>query len=413
MIKKTTKYILVLISLLALSGCAKEDPFVTNDVGKLSTSRLMLNISDSEVKKTSTSRFRPELSEFIIDILKEGEIVKSYRYADMPGVIELPVGTYTAKAHLGTNPTSDWESPYYEGFTEPFTITKDEITEAQTIECKLANVRVTIIYSEELLEHMSEDSKVNVQMGKNGNLDFAKTETRSGYFAYAPGSNTMAATFDGLVDGVKESASKVYTDVAPGTHYRITYTLHKPGSNPNAEGGIIPGITVDAKVEVVDMNINIDPGDDDRPGGGDRPGEGDKPEPPQPGNGPQIEINAGMSFEQVNEVNSSSTVIVSITSETGITAFTVDIVSSTLTPSVLSDVGLSDHLDLVNPGSLEEGIAGLGLPVNVGGQKAVEFNISSFMPLLAIYGDNSHKFILKVADASGETTKILQLHMNP
>lgn len=120
-----------------------------------------------------------------------------------------------------------------------------------------------------------------------------------------------------------------------------------------------------------------------------------------------------MSFEAVNEVNSSSTVVINITSETGITAFTVDIVSSTLTPEVLSGVQLSDHLDLVNPGSLEEGIAGLGLPVNVGGQKAVEFNISSFMPLLAIYGDNSHKFILKVSDSSGSVTKVLQLHMNP
>lgn len=412
---KITIYLLALLALVGLAGCKEGgfEPEPETGVGKLSTARLMLSISNEELRKSASWTRSVELADFVVDILKDGETVRTYRYADMPGVIELPVGTYTAKAHLGENPEADWEAPYYAGESEPFAIVKDRITEAQTIVCKLANVRVTIVYTEELLKHMADDAKVNVVMGDDATLSFAKTETRSGYFAYLEGSNTLAATFDGDVDGVHETSSRVHTDVAPGTHYRITYTLHTPGSDPNASGNIVPGLTVDAKVEVVDMKINVDPGDDDRPGGGDRPGNGDNPDPPKPGAGPTVTINEGMSFEAVNEVNSSSTVVINITSETGITAFTVDIVSSTLTPEVLSGVQLSDHLDLVNPGSLEEGIAGLGLPVNVGGQKSVEFNISSFMPLLAIYGDNSHKFILKVSDSSGSVTKVLQLHMNP
>lgn len=413
MIKKITAYLLMMIAAAGVTGC-KEEPFAPeNGNGKLSTTRLMLNISNSEIRKSLSGTRSVELADFIVDIMKDGEVVKSYRYAEMPGVIELPVGSYVAKAHLGTNAKAAWEEPYYEGQSQTFLIKKDEITEAQTIECKMANVRVTILYSDELKALMSDDAKVNVVMGDDATLSFAKTETRSGYFAYLEGSNTLVATFEGLVDGVQETASRVYTDVAPGTHYRITYNVHQPGSDPNASGNIVPGITVDASVEIVDMNINIDPGDGDRPGGGDRPGEGDKPEPPQPGSGPTVTITEGMSFETVNEVNSSSTVVINIASETGITAFTVDIVSSTLTPEVLADVHLSDHLDLVNPGALEEGISGLGLPVNVGGAKNVEFNISSFMPLLAIYGDNSHKFILNVEDASGKVTKVLQLHMNP
>lgn len=415
MIKKITTYLLALVAAAGLWSC-KEDPFNNggdDGVGRLSTARLMLNISNSELQKSASTTRAVELADFVIDIMQGNTVVRSYRYADMPGVIELPAGTYTAKAHLGDNPQADWENPYYEGSSEPFTIVKDEITEARTIECRLANVRVTIIYSDELKEHMADDAKVNVVMGDAANLDFAKTETRSGYFAYLEGSNTLAATFDGMVDGVRETSSRVHTDVAPGTHYRITYTLHKPGSDPNASGNIVPGVTVDARVEVVDIKINIDPGDDDRPGDGDRPGQGDKPDPPHPGNGPEVTINEGLSFEAVNEVNPNSTVVVNIESETGVTEFTVDIVSFTLTKEVLESVQLSDHLDLVNPGPLQEGLASLGLPVNVGGQKSIEFNISSFMPLLASYGDNSHKFILKVSDAGGETTKVLQLHMNP
>ncbi len=402
------------MAVLGLGSCSKENGFEPDEkaMGSLSTTRLMLSISNDELKKSASYKRTVELADFVIDIMKDGQVVRSYRYAEMPGVIELPEGTYTAKAHLGNNPDAAWEEPYYEGTSESFTIVKDKITEAQTIVCKMANVRVTIIFSEELKEHMADDAKVNVVMGDDATLSFAKTETRSGYFAYLEGSNTLAATFDGSVDGVHETSSRVHTDVAPGTHYRITYKLHSPGTDPNASGNIVPGLTVDATVEVVDLNYNIDPGDGDRPGVGDRPG-GDKPNPPEPGNGPKVTITEGLSFESVNEVNSSSTVVINVESETGITAFTVDIISSTLTSEVLADVHLSDHLDLVNPGSLEEGISSLGLPVNVGGQKSVVFNISSFMPLLAIYGDNSHKFILKVADSSGEVTKVLQLHMNP
>lgn len=412
---RITIYLLALLALVGLAGCKEGgfEPEPETGTGKLSTARLMLSISNEELRKSASWTRSVELADFVVDILQDGKTVRTYRYADMPGVIELPIGTYTAKAHLGENPKAEWEAPYYAGESEPFTIAKDQITEAQTIVCKLANVRVTIIYSEDLLKHMADDAKVNVVMGDDATLSFAKTETRSGYFAYLEGSNTLAATFDGLVDGVKETAAKVYTDVAPGTHYRITYTLHTPGTDPNASGNIVPGVTVDAKVEIVDMNINVDPGDDDRPGGGDRPGNGDTPDPPKPGAGPVVTISEGMSFESVNEVTPTSTVVVNITSETGITAFTVDIVSSTLTPEVLTGVNLSDHLDLVTPGDLEAGIAGLGLPVNVGGQKEVNFDISSFMSLLAIYGDNSHKFILKVSDASGSVTKVLQLHMNP
>lgn len=420
MIKKITTYLLALLTAAAVTAC-KEDPFGADPesgTGKLSTTRLMLSISNSEILKSSTpaSRAGIELSDFIIEILRDGNVVSSYRYADMPGVIELPTGIYTAKAHLGTNPVADWSAPYYEGSTEPFTIRKDEITEAQTIECKLANVRVSIVFSEELAAVMDSEAKVNVVMGENGSLDFYKNESRSGYFAYIAGSNTLVATFDGMVDGVRETSSRVHTDVAPGTHYRITYTLRTPGEDPNASGNITPGITVNASIELVDIKVNIDPGDDDRPEDDLRPGnkdDDDPPTPPQPGEGPEVTINEGLSFETVNEVTGNSSIKINVSSKTGLTLFNVDIVSDHLTAEELGNVGLSDHLDLVNPGPMAEGLASIGLPVNVGGLTTVDFDISQFMPLLAIFGDGYHKFILTVADESGEVTKVLQLHMNP
>ena len=406
-------FLVCLTSLVCLSGCSKENGFgpEADGTGTLSTKRLMLSVSADEKKKGAPASRAVSIADFTIEILKGGEVVKSYVYSEMPGVIELPVGDYVARARSGANKPAAWSEPYYTGQVE-FSIRKDEITEAQTIECRLSNVRVTVIFTDELKDAMADDCKVNVLMGENAQLDFLKDETRSGYFAYVQGSNTLVATFSGTVDGVMETNSRIHTDVEPGSHYRITYSLHKPGPDPGAGGSVTPGLTVDCSVEVVDLNFNVDPGDDPRPGGGERPGEGDNPDDPK-GEGPDVTIEAPLSFDAVNEVTPASNVVINVASETGITVFKVEIISETLTPELLAGVNLTDKLDLVNPGEYESAIAGLGLPVNVGGQKEVKFDISSFMSLLAIYGDNSHKFKLIVADASGSVTKVLQLHMNP
>lgn len=406
------------MSLLLVASCGKEEPFdVSSDAkGTVSFQKLMVTVDGSEIQKSST-RAGVDVQNFTVQILKDGVVEESYLYSEMPSVMELPVGNYTARAFVGDSEGVGFDAPYYNGTTD-FTIKENDITDVNTIECKLSNVKVTIIYGDDLKAAMADDAKVTVLVGENSTLDFTKSETRSGYFGYVENSSTMVATFSGAVDGVNETNSRVYTDVAPGTHYRITYTLHKPGSDPEASGAIVAGLKVDARVEVVDVNYNYDIEDGDRPTDDGRPNEGGEQggggtDPGETTTGPTVTARTPISLDVLNEVTSSSTVIVDVTSETGITTFQVDIISDTLTPEVLTQVGLSSHLDLVNPGSLEAGIASLGLPVNVGGSKAVTFDVSSFMPLLAIYGDASHQFKLTVGDASGTTVSTLQLHMNP
>ncbi len=97
-----------------------------------------------------------------------------------------------------------------------------------------------------------------------------------------------------------------------------------------------------------------------------------------------------------------------VDSEAGISVFTIDINSTALTDEVLQSVGLAAHLDLVNPGQYKQGLISLGFPVEVGGMKDVpEFDISSLVPLLNIYGAGDHKFVLTVGDANGTTVRTL------
>lgn len=104
---------------------------------------------------------------------------------------------------------------------------------------------------------------------------------------------------------------------------------------------------------------------------------------------------------------------ISVTSATGIVGFTVEINSVTLTPQELAGLGLSTQMDLVNPGPYKEPLEGLKFPTGdaVSGQKALEFDISDFMPMLEVLGPGNSDFKLTVTDAGGTTSRTIQVNV--
>ena len=95
--------------------------------------------------------------------------------------------------------------------------------------------------------------------------------------------------------------------------------------------------------------------------------------------------------------------------EGGFTKFECKIDSNTLD---VTQVGLSNPLDLINPGSDEDALIGLGLLKEgqvVKGSKEMKFDLTTFLSTISALGPGLHNFELTVADANGETTKTLIL----
>lgn len=410
---------------LILSSCSKEEPFPGGNgsdgdkaTGQVNFRKMVVEVSSTENEVRSA---QVNVGEFLVKITSTPGVEEyAGTYAAMPEVITLPVGDYTVKVASPANPDAEWECPYYEG-VQNFTIEENKVTFVEPVVCRLSNIRVSIKYDAKLLSYMEDDCVVTIQTGAGATLNFVKTETRSGYFRYVEdeGTATLIATFRGTVDENYEENVRTYTDVEPGNHYIITYSLKTPsGQEPDMTGTVSPGIHVDASLEVVNMNVNLDVDDDkledsDRPTQGDKPGTQD-PNPPTPDK-PTPEITASIggtpaAFDTPIEVTDNiSDVKIKVVSEadSGFTAFTIDIDSTTLTDAILSDVQLGAHLDLVNPGDKKTGLESLGFPTEIGGMKQVEFDISQFVPLLKIYGAGDHKFIVTVSDANGTTVRTL------
>lgn len=431
--KKIKNIFLYTTVLLTTAACGKETPFSSEEIsgeGKFLSSSIAVDLKTEENLVRSEASGVPDVGEFTVSFFDTAssseEPVRSYKYKEMPEVVTLPVGNYKVRAwfggEYGDGNNAKFDAPYYMGESANFAVEKDKIVDSvDPIVCRLANVKVTILFDEHLVKSSGDDLKVSVKVGESGSLDFTPRTSQSGFFKYVEGSSTLAAEFSGTVEDLPTREVKTYDNVKPGNHYRITFKLHSV--DPNEPGNIDPDdpdnpINIDANVEYVDMagdpvnpSFNEEYLEDDRyPDEG--PGNNDDPVDPKPGAGPEITAEAPIDLDKLNEVNAESKCVLNVKSETGITGFLVVIDSNTLTPEELKGVELSDKLDLVNPGALEEKLKGLGLPVGaeVLNQKAVRFDISGFMPLLGLLGEGTHKFTLTVSDSNGSTSKTLQLH---
>lgn len=422
MMKKIFNIFAILMAVVVMTpSCSKDDPFPfdeeTGATGTVNFHKMVVSVNADETVVKSA----PDVGAFRVVITDGVKTHYDGTYADLPEILTLPVGeNYTVTVHSAENPDAGWDCPYYEG-SQTFSIAENDVTFVEPVVCRFSNVKVTIRYADDLKMVMGDDCTVEVVCGETGCLTFGKDETRSGYFRYVEGDGipTLVATFHGTVEDNMEDNFRTYTNVAPGNHYIITYSLHSPdGPLPSQVGTVNPGVYVDATVESVSMNVNVDV-EDDILKDDMRPSEGDvDPDPPTPptGNEPTVvaTIDGTTDFESPYMVHDGITVKVKVDSEAedGVQVFTVDIDSETLDEGTLSDVGLAKHLDLVNPGEFATPLQQMGFPINVGGMKDIpEFDISQLVPLLSLLGEPgvvyNHKFILTVGDANGTTVYTL------
>lgn len=415
-------------ALTTLSACEKENTFVLGqDEGRLDCRSLKVDYANRENTVSSRS---VDLGDFEVNFINTatGETARSFKYSEMPEVVALPVGNYHAEASYGDNPVAEWDAPFYLG-NSTFKIEANKITDnVDPISCRLSNIKVTIDFNDEGSGKIGDDAIVVVSAGQEGSLTFTKTGEnagRTGYFRYIEGSTTLTATFSGTVDGkYVEGETKAYDNATSGNHYKINFSVH---SADNTEpGGISGTINVDGNVTVIDQNETVDPNDTDREyktddmrpvedenqGSGDEPGP-DDPIDPTPGEDDNLPKAVGNEFNmnEVYVVDASSPCSFTVTSShpDGFTGFDVEIVSNTLTPEELSTVGLTDKFNLINPGEYAEILTNLGFPVNLGGLKSADFNMSGFMMLLQALGSGDHKFVLTVTDGHGTSVNTVWL----
>ncbi|MGL5273421.1 MAG: DUF4493 domain-containing protein [Phocaeicola sp.] len=364
-------------------------------------SNILLSIDKSLTSRSSNE----ELDNYIIRI--HNAVTKdtlSWFYKELPSLITLKPRSYVIEAFSHIPLNAAFEAPLY-GASKAFEVAENKVTEIGELTCKLSSILVSVELDEKLTSYIKEDARVVIRVGK-GELTYLWNEKRIGSFLPSTESNTLTAELYAttLSGKVLELSGKSFTNVKAGEHRTVKFILNETETKPDE--GILSqvAVTVDATCERVDEDVVVNPGDETL-----LPEEPVNPDPTD--DAPVIE-GVGFDISQAIQVPIEGLEVkVAMASKIGFTHLFVTIDSETLTEELLTDVGLAKTFDLAYPGQLESALQDLGFPTgsSVIGQTQITFDITSFTPLLGIYGAANHHFIIKAVDANGETTKTLTL----
>lgn len=277
---------LIFAALMAIATGCKDESWhhdgPEKKYGILSFESMNFEISGIDQQDSSRSE---GTDNFVVEIYGATGIVDRYSYSTLPDKIELEVGDYSVKVRTSEIYKAAWEKPYYEGL-QNVTISENSTTEVEKVICSLSNIKVSIAIAEDLRKLMANDCKVHVIANDEGELEFTLDDIdngKAGYFEYTNSSKTLVATLTGTVDGKPLSLQAIYTDLEPGQHRIIYYSVkivdpddpNNPGTDP--EDPNKPGTT--------------DPDDPNKPGTDpedpNKPGTTDPDDPNNPGTDPE------------------------------------------------------------------------------------------------------------------------------
>lgn len=405
--------ITTILSVLALSlglwSCSDSWEPATDKSGSVALAGMEVEVDNAE---KVVSRAGVDKNDFLVKIYDDKDmLVGNWVYGTMPEIVTLKVGDYRVDVMSHEIKKSEWDAPYFVG-SKTFSVADSKITEIGTVVCKFSSLKVSVRFDEQLRKVLGDDVTVTVRANDSGALVFTPDETRSGYFEVVKGSTTLTLAFAGTVKGNYEEIINAYTDVEPGQHRIVTYSLKGPGGDvPDESGTVDPGDGVDIDVSYTDENLNGNVNDEDENlDAGDRPGHEDDsddpnpPTPPTPGEG-KIDITSdALSFDEPNGLDKGDQAIVNIAAEKGISHVVVEIsTDNDEFRSAVSDL-LPLSFDLAEPGDQKEAFESLGFPTgaDVIGETSIVFDIRQFVPLLEAYS-GTHNFKLTVTDSDNNT----------
>ncbi len=430
-------------------------------VGYLSLSSLGL-VVDNESEDFMTTKATDDsidTDNYFICITNEDESSEQAQilmsYADLKAVsggeLELEVGRYTlsARSYEDMIAALGWDKPEYASIDYNFVITEGETSElSDEVICTLANIMTTVNLSDELLaKFKSEDLEdtdtplsATLQLGEvvatfslNESGELVGAGGNVAYFATQDDNNSLTLTITGMYNSALDGDAPTYKyveiietieNVAAGQYRNITVSLSTENGNTNIQVSIVSSIgSQNLTVDVTDGEGEAELGTEETPEVDPEP---DPETPTEPEVDPEPEVETvtctltwrdGYDFATRYDISTSTAlpVIFDMTSETGITTLTIDITSDALTTEMLAEMALAQHMDLINPETqdMEDVLKELGFPTgdDIKGQTSLVFDISQFMPLLAMVsavGDETD-FKITLGDASGEVIETLMV----
>ncbi len=228
---KNVTGVLFILTCYLFSGCSEKntgDPAAAKGSLKITVD---FDISVKEKNPELKSTLAIEDFRVIIYNSEDQEVRIFERAGDIPSQVELPAGNYYVVAHSDNYQPAAFESPYFYGRSENFSLEASANRQVSVL-CSLANCSVSIIYSDNVKQTFTDYS---TEAGTAENkLVFTKDETRKGYFELKPIGIRATLTYTGAGGSLQ---NKILTGNIPmpeaGKHYEIAIDARQDNGYSN------------------------------------------------------------------------------------------------------------------------------------------------------------------------------------
>lgn len=249
---KLKKIFLYSATMLLLVSCANEDKQGSSGYGainvQVSADYKVVPVTRSTAESASTIE-NPDVSEFALKLVSsDGSFSRAWdSLADFDPATKIPVGTYTMSAFYGDIDIEGFEKPFYLGET-PVAV-RDRENSSVEINCTLANVKVTVEYSDAFKKYFA-DYSTTIHSTGGEYIEFSKTETRAAYVK--PGKITIQTHLkkQNGIESTFEPAA--IPNAAARQHYKIKLDI-----SDNNAGEAQLNISFDETTETQPIKIDI------------------------------------------------------------------------------------------------------------------------------------------------------------
>ena len=249
---KLKKIFLYSATMLLLVSCANEDKQGSSGYGainvQVSADYKVVPATRASAESTSSTAL-PDVSEFALKLVSsDGSFSRAWdSLADFDPATKIPVGAYTMSAFYGDIDIEGFEKPFYLGET-PVAV-RDRENSSVEINCTLANVKVTVEYSDAFKKYFA-DYSTTIHSTGGEYIEFSKTETRAAYVK--PGKITIQTHLkkQNGIESTFEPAA--ISNAAARQHYKIKLDI-----SDNNAGEAQLNISFDETTETQPIKIDI------------------------------------------------------------------------------------------------------------------------------------------------------------
>ncbi len=239
-----------ILSLLLISCTQEEAPselgYGTLEI-QVSTNHKVI-LATLPTQETTEEEHIPDIEDFSLKLVSNtGNYSRTWEsLGQFKPTVKIPIGNYTISAYYGKLSTEGFDCPYFFGENQ-VTVSDRENTPVDIV-CSLANVKVTVEYTEAFKNYFT-DWSTTIQSTGGQYIEFAKDETRA---AYVKPGQIKIQTFLKKPNG-KESTFEPATipNALPRQHYKIKLDIN------NGSGDAQLSISFDESTETQPIRIDI------------------------------------------------------------------------------------------------------------------------------------------------------------